>query len=415
MYASAMIGTGDAERLNASCFCVTTDARRVHADLHTGADPERWAHLVSSAPVFVSRRAIAAMEEIVGAIERTLGLPLIREGVLADAPPVARLDHGPAGAMMGYDFHIVGDTPRLIEINTNAGGAAINARVIDAQEACCVEIGEHLIRARADVPASVVKMFRSEWRLQRGDAPLKSIAIVDDRPAEQYLFPEFVAIQTMLDQAGISTFIADPRDLRLVDNRLLLGEAPIDLVYNRLTDFMLEAPEHAALYIAHATGGAVVTPAPRHHALYANKKNLALLTDDDLLARAGVSEKDRTILHSIPRTVAVTESAADSLWSRRKDLFFKPADGYGSKAVYRGDKLTRTVWDSILAGDYVAQDVAPAARRTVRVGDAVTELKTDLRLYTYRGAPLLAAARVYQGQTTNFRTPGGGFAAVYMV
>jgi hypothetical protein len=27
----------------------------------------------------------------------------------------------------------------------------------------------------------------------------------------------------------------------------------------------------------------------------------------------------------------------------------------------------------------------------------------------------LTAARLYQGQTTNFRTPGGGFAPVYVV
>ena len=38
--------------------------------------------------------------------------------------------------------------------------------------------------------------------------------------------------------------------------------------------------------------------------------------------------------------------------------------------------------------------------------------KMDVRLYTYNGDTLLPAARLYQGQTTNFRTPGGGFAPV---
>ena len=28
---------------------------------------------------------------------------------------------------------------------------------------------------------------------------------------------------------------------------------------------------------------------------------------------------------------------------------------------------------------------------------------------------VLAAARLYQGQTTNFRTPGGGFAPVFVI
>jgi hypothetical protein len=41
--------------------------------------------------------------------------------------------------------------------------------------------------------------------------------------------------------------------------------------------------------------------------------------------------------------------------------------------------------------------------------------KVDVRFYTYDGELLIAAARLYQGQTTNFRTPGGGFAPVFFV
>ena len=43
------------------------------------------------------------------------------------------------------------------------------------------------------------------------------------------------------------------------------------------------------------------------------------------------------------------------------------------------------------------------------------DLKLDLRNYVYRGEVQLVSARLYQGQTTNFRTPGGGFAAVFSV
>ena len=43
------------------------------------------------------------------------------------------------------------------------------------------------------------------------------------------------------------------------------------------------------------------------------------------------------------------------------------------------------------------------------------ELKIDLRNYAYRGRVQLLTARLYQGQTTNFRTPGGGFAPVLTV
>jgi hypothetical protein len=42
----------------------------------------------------------------------------------------------------------------------------------------------------------------------------------------------------------------------------------------------------------------------------------------------------------------------------------------------------------------------------------MTELKVDIRCYAYAGEVQLVAARLWQGQTTNFRTPGGGFARV---
>ncbi|MFC6673739.1 hypothetical protein [Marinobacterium aestuariivivens] len=101
------------------------------------------------------------------------------------------------------------------------------------------------------------------------------------------------------------------------------------------------------------------------------------------------------------------------MWSERRRLFFKPASGYGSKAAYRGDKLTRRVWDQILAGRYVAQTLVMPGERRVDQADAVSPLKFDLRNYAYQGKVQWVAARLYQGQTTNFRTPGGGFAPVY--
>lgn len=45
--------------------------------------------------------------------------------------------------------------------------------------------------------------------------------------------------------------------------------------------------------------------------------------------------------------------------------------------------------------------------------EAAPVLKFDLRNYIYNGAVQWVGARLYQGQTTNFRTPGGGFAPVY--
>jgi len=90
-------------------------------------------------------------------------------------------------------------------------------------------------------------------------------------------------------------------------------------------------------------------------------------------------------------------------------LFFKPNSGYGSRGAYRGDKLTRRVFGEILQSAYIAQKLAMPGERRV---SEMESLKYDVRCYTYNGVIQLAAARLYQGQTTNFRTPGGGFAPV---
>ena len=40
-------------------------------------------------------------------------------------------------------------------------------------------------------------------------------------------------------------------------------------------------------------------------------------------------------------------------------------------------------------------------------------MTADIRAFVYQGAVQMFVARLYQGQTTNFRTPGGGFAPVF--
>ena len=65
------------------------------------------------------------------------------------------------------------------------------------------------------------------------------------------------------------------------------------------------------------------------------------------------------------------DNAAD-FWAARKQWFFKPAAGYGSKAAYRGDKLTKRVFEEISRGGYVAQAlVTPSERRLLVDRDRV--------------------------------------------
>lgn len=413
-----------AEQLNRSCFCRTLDRvalDHAFADRIGGAEDIREQmrsrpNLLSSTPVFVAREDVAAVKAVVGAIERVVRLAAYQSAALAWAPEIAHRDYGPLGALMGYDFHLTSDGPRLIEVNTNAGGAFLNARLAEAQRVCCVEAGVGLRPGEAaGFNAAVAGMFRAEWRRQRGSGAPRRIAIVDDAPSTQYLYPEFLLAKAILEASGVEVVIADPQALTWCEGQLRDEGGSVDLVYNRLVDFAFEAPEHAALRAAYEAGAVVVTPNPHVHALRADKRDLVLLSDPARLEAWRLSAEDLAALAAVPRTVLVTPETADELWAGRKAMFFKPTRGHASKGVYRGDKLTTRVWAEIVGGGYIAQAYAQPSERQVEVDGRPVALKLDVRLYTYDGEILLTAARLYQGQTTNMRTPGGGFSPLFVV
>jgi hypothetical protein len=359
-------------------------------------------HLFSGVPLFVSQAHYDQMRAVIDAVERVVHLP----GWEVAAPEAAR------GVFYGYDFHLNASGAHLIEINTNAGGGFLNALLLASQQQLALP---GVQTAAVDFPADFAAMFRAEWRALRGNAPLRTLAIVDEQPEQQYLYPEFLLAQRWLEAAGIRTFIADPAALQLRDDGLTLADQRIDLVYNRLTDFALQ--QHAVLHEAWQSGRALLTPSPAHYTRYADKRQLVRLSDAEGLRQLGADAADIAILQAgVPETRRVSQADAGQWWAERKQWFFKPVMGYGSKGSYSGAKLTKRVFEEILQGGYIAQRLAPPGERVVLRADEVpVALKYDVRCYVYDGRIQLAAARLYQGQTTNFRTPGGGFAPVRVV
>lgn len=349
--------------------------------------------LFADAILFVTSEQMVQMQEVIAAVGAVVGTPEADSAL---------------GVFYGYDFHLNAQGAHLIEINTNAGGAFLNALLIDSQR---------------DVPlpgASVsdgnleqvfIGMFRNEWRLEHGDVPLKTVAIVDERPESQYLYPEFLLAQQMFERAGIAAYIVDPAALHVREDELFFNGQRVDLIYNRLTDFDLH--QYPAIRTAWEMRRVVLTPNPAHHQRYADKRKLALFSDVDTLRAEGVAQASiDALLQGVPRTRIVETQDAEQWWAERKQWFFKPVSGYGSKGAYRGDKLTKRVFEDIMQADYVAQRLAMPGEQKVSVAGEEQSFKFDVRCYVYGGHIQLIAARLYQGQTTNFRTPGGGFALV---
>ncbi|WP_230408619.1 hypothetical protein [Undibacterium flavidum] len=437
------------QKLNSACFCISLPDGALKRALKLElAAPEvfdlieqRCPHLFSAQPVFVSHSQQMRMAAVIQAIERVVALPTFRAQILQGAPEIVRqaMAQNPVaavavnGVFFGYDFHLHEEKIGLIEVNTNAGGALLNALLARAQHACCA-VMDDIVHTQAKVQEfeqAIVIMFQHEWTLAQmaksksieptdpnhsASGTLRTIAIVDEHPEAQYLYPEFLLFQQLFQRHGINAIIAAPEQLSWRDEGLWCADQRIDLVYNRLTDFYLEDANAEALRQAYLAQAVVLTPNPFLHALYADKRNLVIWSDPQQLQQLGVdTETQACLLANIPRTETVQLQHAERLWAQRRQLFFKPNAGYGGRAAYRGDKLTKRVWEEILAGDYIAQEIISPGERVSGSPEMPAQMKFDIRQYTYQGAVQWTAARMYQGQTTNFRTPGGGFAPVYTI
>lgn len=415
-----------AAHLNEACQCVWVDRQRLQRQLQVDLGEqagllESREGLVSGSVVFVSSQDAAVMDRAIRLISRALSSEVFQAKAADAAPAIARAMPRVTGGVLGFDFHLGGPVPQLIEVNTNPGGLLVSLELAKAATANCDCLEAPLPKLAAasvgldQLPSRVVAMFQDEWRLARGYASaLQTVAIVDDDPQGQYLYPDFVLYRNLLERAGLRVLISDSTDLSVSDDVLLCRGERVDLVYNRLTDFYLTDERNAALRRAYERDLAVITPHPAAHARWADKRLLAWLRDEVLLAEAGLDASEQlTVLEAIPPTEIVEPKNAPDLWARRKSLFFKPVDGFAGKAAYRGDKMTRTAFAHVLAHRYVAQAIAPTSlRRICSIEGEEADLRMDVRNWAIHGETWLRAARLYRGQTTNFRTVGGGFAPV---
>ena len=415
--------------LNQDCFCFSPDVDALKKALQADSVLSDWwphlqdshSHLFSATGLFVSQTQLMAMHEAVRVLHEAMTSTAWRDHV--QAPQPNGLPQVPRGVFMGYDFHLTESGPTLIEINTNAGGAMLNLALTRAQHACCDAAQDWMCTATdvSQLESKWLDMFAQEWALQRPvepfvpqTGPKRTLVIVDEAPESQYLYPEFLLFQDLLRRGGLEVLITAPQALTWVNGQLQHQGQRIDMVYLRLTDFDLSDPAHAALRQAWVSGACVFTPNPETHALHANKRHLAALSDAALGIEMGWSAHTQAVLANVvPHTRLLTPENADQLWAERKHYFFKPLTGFGSKATYRGDKLTTKTWAQISQLPYVAQALIPPSQRVVMVNDERKTLKADIRAYAYDGQVQLFAARLYDGQTTNFRSDGGGFAPVF--
>jgi hypothetical protein len=282
-----------------------------------------------------------------------------------------------ASVLMAYDFHLVnGDELRLIEINTNASGFLISNLLATSDD---------------DARRNLFQSFQLEWQSVFPDRPLEGVIVTDQHLAQQKMKAEHFMYQDFFRSQGLRSIVAE------WDQFDITG-----LIYNRHTDFYLENADAERLREAALEREICLTPSPKEYLLLADKRRLLELQ----ASPKGLSPALQQVLLKSFRLQDLTKTEA---WEQRKKYVLKPVQSYGGKAVYRGQSITKKVFDKVWNENFLAQEYAPAAPL------AGTDFRFDLRFYAYQDRIQLQVARVYNGQITNFKTRFGGFARIKTV
>ena len=307
--------------------------------------------------------------------------------------------------MMGYDFHLTATGAKLIEVNTNAGGVWLASLAYHPNKTMFPKrLAEKLLHS-----------FLSDFALfcKKKAAIPNLLVIVDENPQNQFLYPEMRLFAQLFQNAGIDCQIADPTELNYQHDGLYLNGKRVEMIYNRHCDFYLETASMSVVRQAWLNAQVCLSPNPFVYGLLADKRRMILWSDAEQLKTLNLSAQTEAILaETIPETRALADLSSEQAWQTRKQWVFKPDNGYGSRGVYSGDKLTTSKLAQLALENTLLQQRIPAS-----ITQITPELafKTDFRLFVYRQQILAISARLYQGQVTNLRTENGGFAKVRVI
>ncbi len=303
-----------------------------------------------------------------------------------------------------FDFHYSEKTGlKLIEINTNASLYISHYVFLDAQGQTSPdpEMG------------SLLKSFKKGLSLKSGD----SVFILDREPEKEGLYFEFLLFQEWLEKQGYKVDILSldkyktkriefpeiPFSEKIDKNRSFKFQS-IQKIYNRFTDFYFSKPESEVLMNDYVSKKVIFSPNPREYFFLSDKKRQRLL-------RAELKIQNPGLVEIIPQSKLFSEfESQDALWRERKKYFFKPSQSFGGKGAFKGQNISRKMFNEIYSSDFMAQELCPAGQRIFNCGETSVKLKFDLRFHIFEGEIQNYLARFYQGQTMNVKTEWGGVA-----
>jgi uncharacterized circularly permuted ATP-grasp superfamily protein len=246
---------------------------------------------------------------------------------------------------------------------------------------------------------------------------------------------EFELLRDAFVALGVSTVIADPRDLTFDGSRLTAAGVPIDLVYRRvlINDVVARADECRALTDAYERRAVCVANTFRCKIPH-KKAFFAVLTDERFDRLFSGSERELIRAH-VPWTRVVGNSTAtrdgrtvdllEYVRSNRERFVIKPNDEYGGTGVMLGWEQSEREWDQTIDraasgshGTWIAQERIAVRREVFPVcedeGVRERDMLVDFAPYLFRGKLSGFLTRLSATGLANV-TSGGGQVPAFVV
>ena len=203
---------------------------------------------------------------------------------------------------------------------------------------------------------NVLHALLSAYEAWSGTRTVPRIAVLDwlDVPTRR----EFTLFQEYAERQGIRCVVADPRDAELRSGKLILGGAPIDLIYKRvLISELIDrcGVEHAVVRAVRERAVCMVNPFACK--ILHKKASLAVLSDERNVALYTPAERE-VIAANIPWTRVVEErrttyrgtsiDLVPFIAEHKDHLVLKPNDEYGGKGIVLGWETDDAGWSSAL-------------------------------------------------------------------
>ena len=108
------------QELNDKCFCGDENTK------------SQFSNFSSHSPIFISQKVETSIKEAISVVEKVLHSDIFQKSLVTSL----NLKNSSGGILSCYDFHLDGDVPKLIEINTNAGGFFLNYELLKSSTIC---------------------------------------------------------------------------------------------------------------------------------------------------------------------------------------------------------------------------------------------------------------------------------------